>query len=248
MAKRILVPLGDQTDPVLPLVASLARSGSVTVRLLRVMDVPTGVETGSRSGALSIERAHFIGNSMGAQVAHPDALVVDIDGDGSFLMNIQELACAYVERIPVKVLLLNNQHLGMVVQWEDRFHGGNRGHTYLGAGMDADPYPDFDTIARGFGVRSRSVIAKADLDAAFEEMIECKCPFVLNVHVPYQEHVLPMIPLDPGKQSELTAVVEITMDEQIRSQHGRGHDEQHRERDLRPHHLRRARGHVQGIV
>jgi acetolactate synthase-1/2/3 large subunit len=132
--------------------------------------------------------------AMGAQVAHPDALVVDIDGDGSFLMNIQELACAYVERIPVKVLLLNNQHLGMVVQWEDRFHGGNRGHTYLGAGMDADPYPDFDTIARGFGVRSRSVIAKADLDAALDEMIESKCPFVLNVHVPYQEHVLPMIP------------------------------------------------------
>ena len=64
-------------------------------------------------------------------------------------MNIQELACAYTEKIPVKVLLLNNQHLGMVVQWEDRFHGGNRGHTYLGAGKDEAPYPDFVTIAEG---------------------------------------------------------------------------------------------------
>src|SRR6476469_9952498 len=100
--------------------------------------------------------------AMGAQVAHPDSLVIDIDGDGSFLMNVQE--------IPVKILLLNNQHLGMVVQWEDRFHGGNRGHTYLGAGKDIDPYPDFDTIARGFGVKARSVLKKADLDAAFEEM------------------------------------------------------------------------------
>src|SRR5262249_14571521 len=132
--------------------------------------------------------------AMGAQVAHPDALGIDIDGDGSFLMNIQELACAHVEKIPVKVLLLNNQHLGMVVQWEDRFHGGNRGHTYLGAGMDSDPYPDFDTIAKGFGVKGRSVAAKADLDAALEEMIASDGPYVLNVHVPYQEHVLPMIP------------------------------------------------------
>jgi acetolactate synthase I/II/III large subunit len=71
-------------------------------------------------------------SAMGAQVAHPDALVVDIDGDGSFLMNIQELATCYCENLPVKVLLLNNQHLGMVVQWEDRFMDGNRAHTYLG--------------------------------------------------------------------------------------------------------------------
>ena len=132
--------------------------------------------------------------ALGAQAAHPLKTVIDIDGDGSFLMNIQELACAFVEKIPVKILLLNNQHLGMVVQWEDRFHGGNRGHTYLGAGMDGDPYPDFDTIARGFGVGARSVRAKADLDSALEEMIASKGPYLLNVHVPHQEHVLPMIP------------------------------------------------------
>ncbi len=64
--------------------------------------------------------------AMGAQAAFPEALVVDIDGDGSFLMNIQELATVYCEDLPVKVIVLNNQHLGMVVQWEDRFHEGNR--------------------------------------------------------------------------------------------------------------------------
>ncbi|MFO0805025.1 MAG: biosynthetic-type acetolactate synthase large subunit [Gemmataceae bacterium] len=132
--------------------------------------------------------------ALGAKVAHPDHLVIDIDGDGSFLMNIQELATAYAEKIPAKVLLLNNQHLGMVMQWEDRFHGGNRAHTYLGAGADHAPYPDFVTIAKGFGVKSRSVIEKSDLDAALVEMIESDAPFVLNVHVPHQEHVLPMIP------------------------------------------------------
>jgi acetolactate synthase-1/2/3 large subunit len=132
--------------------------------------------------------------ALGAKVAHPDHLVIDIDGDGSFLMNIQELATAYAEKIPVKVLLLNNQHLGMVVQWEDRFHGGNRAHTYLGAGPDHAPYPDFVTIAKGFGVKAKSISEKDDLDAALVEMITAEGPFVLNVHVPHQEHVLPMIP------------------------------------------------------
>jgi acetolactate synthase-1/2/3 large subunit len=132
--------------------------------------------------------------ALGAQAAHPDKLVVDIDGDGSFLMNIQELATAFTEKLPVKVLLLNNQHLGMVVQWEDRFHGGNRGHTYLGAGHDQAPYPDFVTLARGFRCGTRRIEDKKDVDAALEEMIDSNGPYVLDVMVPYQEHVLPMIP------------------------------------------------------
>ena len=70
--------------------------------------------------------------ALGVKVAHPDKQVIDIDGDGSFLMNIQELATAHVEKIAAKAIILNNQHLGMVVQWEDNFYAGNRGHTYLG--------------------------------------------------------------------------------------------------------------------
>jgi acetolactate synthase-1/2/3 large subunit len=92
------------------------------------------------------------------------------------------------------VLLLNNQHLGMVMQWEDRFFEGNRAHTYLGAGPDEEPYPDFVTIAKGFKVAAQTVSRKEDLDAALEEMLDSKGPFVLDVQVPYQEHVLPMIP------------------------------------------------------
>jgi acetolactate synthase-1/2/3 large subunit len=132
--------------------------------------------------------------AMGAQAAFPLRPVVDIDGDGSFLMNIQELACCFTEKLPVKVLLLNNQHLGMVVQWEDRFFEGNRGHTYLGAGHDQAPYPDFVAIARGFRCGSRRVERKEDFDAALAEMLDSKLPYVLDVMVPYQEHVLPMIP------------------------------------------------------
>ena len=132
--------------------------------------------------------------AMGAQAAFPLKTCIDIDGDGSFLMNIQELACCFTEKLPVKVFLLNNQHLGMVVQWEDRFHGGNRAHTYLGAGFDEAPYPDFVALARGFRCGSQRIFDKADVDAAIEEMLDYKGPYVLDVMVPYQEHVLPMIP------------------------------------------------------
>jgi acetolactate synthase I/II/III large subunit len=144
--------------------------------------------------------------AMGAQAAFPHALVVDIDGDGSFLMNIQELATLYCEKLPVKVIILNNQHLGMVVQWEDRFHEGNRAHTYLGPvhlpeaigqGEGEVPefiYPDFVEIARGFGISARQVRAKSDVVDALKEMIDHPGPFILDVLIPYQEHVLPMIP------------------------------------------------------
>jgi acetolactate synthase-1/2/3 large subunit len=132
--------------------------------------------------------------ALGAQAAHPDKTVIDIDGDGSFLMNIQELACAFTEKLPVKVLLLNNQHLGMVVQWEDRFHAGNRAHTYLGAGHGEEPYPDFVTLAKGFRCGASQVRKKEDFDDALQEMLDSKGPYVLEVMVPYQEHVLPMIP------------------------------------------------------
>ena len=144
--------------------------------------------------------------AMGVQAAHPNALVVDIDGDGSFQMNIQELATLHCEKLPVKVLLLNNQHLGMVVQWEDRFHAGNRAHTYLGPIDHAEAcgkgdsiyatqrYPDFVAIAKGYGCAAASVSRKSDLVGALEEMINYPGPFVLDVEVPYQEHVLPMIP------------------------------------------------------
>ena len=144
--------------------------------------------------------------AMGAQAAHPDALCIDIDGDGSFQMNIQELATCYCEELPVKVLLLNNQHLGMVVQWEDRFFQSNRAHTYLGPIHHAEAtgkgqgqyaeefYPDFVTIAKGYRCGAASVQRKGDLIPALQEMISYKGPYVLEVRVPYQEHVLPMIP------------------------------------------------------
>ncbi|HEV7925950.1 MAG TPA: biosynthetic-type acetolactate synthase large subunit [Verrucomicrobiae bacterium] len=133
--------------------------------------------------------------ALGAKVACPDKQVVDIDGDGSFLMNVQELATAHIEKIAAKVMILNNQHLGMVVQWEDNFYDGNRGHTYLG-----DPehrrkiYPDYVAMSHSFNVPAQRVMYKKDLRRAVQEMLDSDQPYLLDVICPYTEHVMPFIP------------------------------------------------------
>jgi acetolactate synthase-1/2/3 large subunit len=133
--------------------------------------------------------------ALGAKVAMPDKEVIDIDGDGSFLMNIQELAMARVERIAAKVIVLNNQHLGMVVQWEDRFYKKNRGHTFLGLPDQPDQiYPDFIKVCEGFDVPARRVLHKHELRDAMQWFLDSKVACVLEIMVPYTEHVLPMIP------------------------------------------------------
>jgi acetolactate synthase-1/2/3 large subunit len=133
--------------------------------------------------------------ALGAKMARPDKQVIDIDGDGSFLMNIQELATAHIERIAAKAVVINNQHLGKVVQWEDRFYQSNRGHTYLGDPQNPHQvYPDFVAISKGFNVPAERVFRKSELRPALERMLASKEPYVLDVIVPYTEHVLPMIP------------------------------------------------------
>ncbi|MES2571345.1 MAG: biosynthetic-type acetolactate synthase large subunit [Verrucomicrobiota bacterium] len=142
-------------------------------------------------------------SAIGAKVACPNKQVIDIDGDGSFLMNVQELALAHVEGIAAKCMILNNQWLGMVMQWEDRFYKSNRGHTFLGnpkktyEGSLEDPtgiYPDYVKICEGFAVKCERVMHKKDLAAAIQRMLDSDEPYVLDVMVPYTEHVLPMIP------------------------------------------------------
>lgn len=139
--------------------------------------------------------------ACGVAVARPDKTVINVDGDGSALMNIQELATMEIEKLPVKLVILNNQFLGMVAQWEDCFYNSNRGQTLLGdvhniGSPDNLPavYPDFVTIAKGFGVKGRRVVRRTELHAAIREMLDTPGPFVLDVVVPYGEHVLPFLP------------------------------------------------------
>lgn len=141
--------------------------------------------------------------AMGAQIGSPDKLVINIDGDGSVLMNIQELATIHIERLPIKCIILNNQHLGMVVQWEDLKYDSNRAQTFLADPHDVyDPthrtpaaiYPDYPTICSGFGVACERVVAPEDLAPAIARMIASPEAYVLDIMVPYDVHVLPMIP------------------------------------------------------
>jgi len=138
--------------------------------------------------------------AIGAKVACPDRLVVNIDGDGCFMMNIQELATAHIEKINAKTMIMNNQHLGMVVQWEDLLYESVRGQTVLcdkdniGGPDNLDAiYPDFIKISEGFGVKGRRIVKREDLRDGIREMIEHDGPYVLEIIVPYSEHVLPMI-------------------------------------------------------
>jgi acetolactate synthase-1/2/3 large subunit len=135
--------------------------------------------------------------AMGAKVARPDKMVINIDGDGSFQMNVQELGTLHAEEINIKMIILNNQHLGMVAQWEDRFYGSKRGNTVLINERVERPYPDFVTIAKGYAIPGREVYKREELEDAIREMLETEGPFLLDVHTGYEEHVLPMIP--PGK-------------------------------------------------
>ena len=146
--------------------------------------------------------------ALGVKTARPDANVVDIDGDGSFQMNIQEMATAVAEKLPVKAMVLNNQFLGMVMQWEDMLYGGTRGNTVL----SLDPnnmggpenveaiYPDYCKIAEGYAWESARVYKRQDLEAAIKKMLDSKKPYLLEVVIEHDEHVLPFIP--PGKSAE----------------------------------------------
>jgi acetolactate synthase-1/2/3 large subunit len=129
--------------------------------------------------------------AMGAQVALPKKQVINIEGDGSFLMNIQELQTLKMENIPVKNVVLNNAHLGMVAQWEDRFYKSLRGHTFLG---DAN----FAEIAHAFGIKSECISKPEEVLPALKRMLKHKGPYVLDVKYPYNDkshgHVMPMIP------------------------------------------------------
>ncbi|KAH6819459.1 chlorsulfuron/imidazolinone resistant 1 [Perilla frutescens var. frutescens] len=135
--------------------------------------------------------------AMGAAVAKPDAVVMDIDGDGSFMMNVQELATVRVENLPVKMMVLNNQHLGMVVQWEDFCCDSNRGDSYLGnsSSSSSEIFPDMMKFAEGCDIPAARVTEREELKGAIKKMLDTPGAYLLDVIIPHKEHVLPMIPI-----------------------------------------------------
>ena len=132
--------------------------------------------------------------AIGAQVAHPDRLVVCVSGDASILMNLQEMATARQHRAGVKVVLCNNGHMGMVRQWQELHHGERYSHSYNAC------MPDFVAVAKGFGWQARRVEQREDLDAALAECLASDGPYFLDVAVAPAENCFPMIPAGKGHQ------------------------------------------------
>ena len=130
--------------------------------------------------------------AIGAQVAHPDALVVCVSGDASVLMNIQELASAVQHRCPVKLVLSNNGCMGMVRQWQELHHGGRYSHSY------SEAMPDFVALARAFGWEAARVEHPDQLQAALDACLASDRPYLLDVVVEQTENCFPMMPAGRG--------------------------------------------------
>jgi acetolactate synthase-1/2/3 large subunit len=149
--------------------------------------------------------------AMGVQIAHPDALVIDIAGEASILMNIQEMATLAQYRLPVKVFILNNEYMGMVRQWQELLHGGRYSESYSAA------LPDFVKLAESFhgvGMRAEGI---DDLDRVIREMIAIDKPVIADICVAKDENCFPMIPsgaahnemiLGPGQEGGVAGVTD----------------------------------------
>jgi len=126
--------------------------------------------------------------AVGVQVAHPDALVIDIAGEASVQMTMQEISTAVQYRLPVKIFILNNERMGMVRQWQDLLHGSRYAHSY------SESLPDFVKLAEAYGAKGVRCDTPADLDAAIAEMLDYDGPVLFDVLVEKDENCLPMIP------------------------------------------------------
>ena len=126
--------------------------------------------------------------AMGVQVAHPDSLVIDIAGEASFIMNIQELSTIAQYDLPVKVFIVNNQYMGMVRQWQELLHGGRYSHSYM------ESLPDFVKLAEAFGALGLLATRPDEVDDKIMEMIDTPRPVILDCRVNQTENCFPMIP------------------------------------------------------
>ncbi len=137
--------------------------------------------------------------ALGVQVAHPDALVIDIGGDGSVQMTMQELSAAVQYELPIKIFILNNSYLGMVRQWQELLHGGRYSHSY------SEAIPDFVKLAEAYGGHGIRVEKPDELDDAIREMISVDKPVLFDCRVQNLANCFPMIPSGEAHNNMLLA-------------------------------------------
>ncbi len=136
--------------------------------------------------------------AIGAKVALPKETVICVAGDGSIQMNVQELATVSTYDIDIKIIILNNQYLGMVRQWQQLFYENRYSGVLLGKGKDTAPtgeyYPDFVKLGEAYGIKSRRVTKPEELEDAYKEMLAHKGPYLMDVWTDTTENVFPMVP------------------------------------------------------
>ncbi len=143
--------------------------------------------------------------SIGVQVAHPESLVINVAGDASWLMNMQEMGTAVQYRLPVKQFIVNNKRLGMVRQWQELLHGSRYSHSW------SEALPDFVKLAEAFGCLGLAVDTPAGLDEAIMAMVEHDGPVIVDCQVEKHENCFPMIPSgEPHNKMIFAADVEET--------------------------------------
>ncbi|MEC7163078.1 MAG: acetolactate synthase 3 large subunit [Pseudomonadota bacterium] len=137
--------------------------------------------------------------AVGVQVAHPDALVIDIAGEASVLMTMQEISTAVQYRLPVKIFILNNEYMGMVRQWQELLHGGRYAESYT------DSLPDFVKLAEAYGATGIRAEKPDELDDAIRKMMKTKGPVIFDCIVTKDENCFPMIPSGAAHNDMLLA-------------------------------------------
>jgi acetolactate synthase-1/2/3 large subunit len=125
--------------------------------------------------------------AIGAQIAKPEATVIDIDGDHSFNMTMTELATAVEHNLPINVCILNNGYMGMVRQWQELFYGKRYSKSYL-------KNPEYEAVAKALGAVGMTVDTKADVPKAIKQMLKEKRPCVVDFRIEREENVWPMVP------------------------------------------------------
>ena len=147
--------------------------------------------------------------SVGVQLAHPDSLVIDIAGEASVMMTMQEISTAVQYDLPVKIFIINNKYMGMVRQWQELLHGGRYSHSY------SEALPDFVKLAEAYHAHGIRCERPADLDAKIREMIEIKKPVIFDCVVDPAENCFPMIPSGRAHNEMLLGDASVSVEDAV---------------------------------
>jgi acetolactate synthase-1/2/3 large subunit len=185
---EVIKMLSDKTKGEAVIVSDVGQHQMMSARYYRFQK-PDSYITSGGSGTMGFA----LPAAIGAKIAKPERDVFAINGDGSFQMNIQELATIAQEQVPVKIIILNNNFLGMVRQWQELFFEKRYSFTEL-------KNPDFVAVAKGFHINAEKVAVREDLSKALDTLIAAKGPQLLEIVVRKEENVFPMVPSGAGVQ------------------------------------------------